>query len=439
MTDIQIILLFTTTERLPLSVRNEIERIVREEYSAIYQIEKEQVRTVIYSGNRKGTDDTDILLAIQQGKIYLNEGARRNNLKERVERCFFPLFRNMPEYSGKVRLKDGLLPVPEQPKTEQDEELDYSKRAQNYKAEEPKWTFESVQIPEETYQQIDMAIKRIEKEREVFEEWGLYGIMPNPSAALSFFGPPGTGKTMAADAVAAKLKKKIIRASYAEIESKYHGEGPKNVSALFLAAEQQDAVLFIDEADSLLSKRLTNVTQGSEQAINSMRSQLLICLEKYHGVVIFATNLVVNYDNAFVSRLIGIPFSLPDANLREKIWYAHTKPVSGAKVQVKIPLAADVDLKKLAQDYEVCGREIRNAVVNACVEARTRGDNIVCQAQFEKAIQMEIKRRKQVINAHDHTATNSEQWQMTSKVIQNMVKDEAVPVVSMRKEESTEN
>jgi SpoVK/Ycf46/Vps4 family AAA+-type ATPase len=92
---------------------------------------------------------------------------------------------------------------------------------------------------------------------------------------------------------------KIIEASYAHIKSMYHGEGPKNVEALFYAAQAQNAILFIDEADSLLSRRLTNVNQGSEQAINSMRSQLLICLERFKGVVIFATNLVQNYDPAF--------------------------------------------------------------------------------------------------------------------------------------------
>ena len=80
--------------------------------------------------------------------------------------------------------------------------------------------------------------------------------------------------------------------SYADIESKYHGDGPKNLKSIFYAAERDKAVLFIDEADSLLSKRLTSINTGSEQAINSMRSELLICLEKFEGIVIFATNIV---------------------------------------------------------------------------------------------------------------------------------------------------
>lgn len=97
------------------------------------------------------------------------------------------------------------------------------------------------------------------------------------------------------------------------------------VKAIFRAAEKQDAVLFLDESDSLLSKRLTNVSDGSAQAINSMRSQLLICLEKFKGVVIFATNLVVNYDRAFLSRLINIEFPMPDQEARMEIWNRHIR------------------------------------------------------------------------------------------------------------------
>lgn len=90
----------------------------------------------------------------------------------------------------------------------------------------------------------------------MFDEWGLRSIIPNASSAISFYGPPGTGKSMAAEAIAENLGKKILRATYADIESKFHGEGPKMVKAIFRAAERDDAILFLDESDSLLSKRL---------------------------------------------------------------------------------------------------------------------------------------------------------------------------------------
>lgn len=145
----------------------------------------------------------------------------------------------------------------------------------------------------------------------VFDEWGLRAIIPTASAALSFYALPGTGKSMAAETLATRLGMKILMATYADIGSKFHGEGPKMVKAIFMAAEREDAVLFLDESGSLLSKRLTNVSDGSSQAINSMRSQFLMSLERFKGVVIFATNLVVNYDKAFLLRLVNVEFTSP--------------------------------------------------------------------------------------------------------------------------------
>lgn len=205
------------------------------------------------------------------------------------------------------------------------EEFDYEKLSANYHSEEPRYNFSQVILPEKVREQILEAVGTIEVESKVFDEWGLRSIIPNASSAISFYGPPGTGKSMAAEAIAQSLGKKILRATYADIESKYHGEGPKMVKAIFRAAERDDAVLFLDESDSLLSKRLTNVSDGSAQAINSMRSQLLICLEQFRGIVIFATNLVINYDKAFLSRLINIEFTVPDIEARKAIWHEHLK------------------------------------------------------------------------------------------------------------------
>ncbi len=153
-------------------------------------------------------------------------------------------------------------------KNQENSEYDYEKLSMNYCADEPKYSFEQVVLPEYTRKQIDEAIGIIQVEHKVFDEWGLRSIIPQASTALSFYGPPGTGKSMSAEAVAKKLNKKILKATYADIESKYHGEGPKMVKAIFRAAERENAILFLDESDSLLSKRLTNVSDGSAQAIN---------------------------------------------------------------------------------------------------------------------------------------------------------------------------
>lgn len=201
----------------------------------------------------------------------------------------------------------------------------------------------------------------IQLEQRVFDEWGLRKIEPFPRTALNFHGVPGTGKTLAAHAVASRIERPIMACSYADIESMYHGEGPKNVEAVFSAAKLNNAVLFIDEADSLLSRRLTNVTQGSEQAINSMRSQLLISLEKFKGIVIFATNLVKNYDKAFETRVRNIHFPIPDESCRKAIWKVH--------LPEKLPLSKDVSVEELAKIEDVCGRDIKNAVIDSAMKA----------------------------------------------------------------------
>lgn len=258
-------------------------------------------------------------------------------------------------------------------------EFDLESRAEKYHPQTPLWSLEQLVAPENLLEELRTAISLVRLEPLVFDEWGLRGIEPFPRSALNFHGGPGTGKTLAAHAVASALGKRILVASYAQIESKYHGDGPKNVEALFHAALTKEAVLFIDEADSLLSRRLTNVTQGSEQAINSMRSQILICLERHKGVVIFATNLAENYDRAFESRIRHIHFPQPDHIARTALWKMH--------LPEKLPLHPDVEplgLARLSDGF--CGRDIKNAVVNAALTVARRGDTIVGQADLADSI-----------------------------------------------------
>ena len=240
-----------------------------------------------------------------------------------------------------------------------DHELSVEDRAQRYHARQPLFKFDQLIVPEHVKEDLLLALDLIQLEALVFDEWGLRKIEPFPRTALNFYGRPGTGKTLAAHALASVIQRPILVASYAQIESMYHGEGPKNVEAIFLAAERENAVLFIDESDSLLSKRLTHVTQGSEQAINSMRSQLLICLEQFQGVVIFATNLVENYDAAFETRVRNIYFPMPDEKCRREIWKLF--------LIEKLPQAKDISLEQLAKIDDVCGRDIKNAVIDAAM------------------------------------------------------------------------
>ena len=129
-----------------------------------------------------------------------------------------------------------------------------------------------------------------------------------------------------------------------------------------------------------------------------MRSQLLICLEQFKGVVIFATNLVVNYDRAFLSRLINVEFTMPDKVARREIWERHLMGKG-----IHIPLREDVNLEELATQFEFCGREIKNAVKDACVSAALRGMDSVGQEDFFRASEQVRKESERVIHSSDHT------------------------------------
>ena len=331
------------------------------------------------------------------------------------------------EYVGGTALKNNSDNMPSN-SGEEISELDYMERAKAYVPVDPAYSFDRVILPDDVLEKIESAINILRYEKKVFQEWGLYEIQPNPSSALSFFGPSGTGKTMAAEAIAEKLGKKILKVSYADVESKYHGEGPKMVKAIFLAAEKEDAVLFFDEADSLLSKRLTNVSQGSEQAINSMRSQLLICLEEFKGVVIFATNLVVNYDNAFLTRLISVEFKNPDVATRKRIWDVHVK--SSVNKKLNIPLSEDVDTGELAEKYEFAGREIRNAVISACVNVAMNEREIVRQEDFITACNKIVEEKVGVANASDHTKISEKGKDALKQVFMEKIKEGAITNIS---------
>lgn len=224
----------------------------------------------------------------------------------------------------------------------------------------PRRSFADVILPERTRQSLYEALMQIEKHGLIFQDWGL-GERHNTGTGLAFnfAGPPGTGKTICAEAVARALGRKMLKVRYSEMESCWAGESGKNVVAVFRDAKQQDAVLFFDEADSIASRRFTGTSWGYEREANQTVNILLNELEEYPGVVIFATNLATNFDPAFERRIrTHILFEMPGVEEREKIWQVQIHPQ-------KTPLGPDVDFRALAEQYEMSGGDIKNAVLKA--------------------------------------------------------------------------
>jgi len=218
-------------------------------------------------------------------------------------------------------------------------------------------------LPAATTRALAVALTHVTQHDLIFNRWGLGERHPNGlSLAFNFAGPPGTGKTICAEAIAHSLRSRLLIVRYAELESMWMGETPKNVAAIFRRAREEGAVLLFDEADAIASRRSTSVDYGFQRESNTTVSVLLQELESHNGVVIFATNLASNFDPAFERRIrTHVLFEMPGEAEREAIWRVQMHP--------RTPLAADVDFRALAARYEVAGGDIRNAVLKAAVAA----------------------------------------------------------------------
>jgi SpoVK/Ycf46/Vps4 family AAA+-type ATPase len=265
------------------------------------------------------------------------------------------------------------------------DEADAVERRPAFTPIEPLYSLDRVVLPRDVLDRILDLVAIVELRPLVFGEWGLAQIEPNPSVAVNFRGPPGTGKTMAAHAIAERLGRTIMLSRLSDLESKFHGDGPKNLVELFRSAREHDALLFLDEAESLLSRRYAAPDQAAENAINSMRTELLMALDSFEGVVIFSTNLPGSYDSAIDSRLFHVDFPLPDVEALTAIWKAH--------LPGPLPLAGDVSVPELAAVPGVSGRDVQHAVISAALSAARAGAKQVDQARLLGAIRAQASRK----------------------------------------------
>ena len=283
---------------------------------------------------------------------------------------------------------------------------------QSFVATVPKYRMDKVILDHATRVQIDRAITMVRNRNLIFEQWGFKEIDPNTKTILCFYGAPGTGKTMCAHALASELGKKIIIASYAAIESKWVGEGPKNMRKIFQDAEEQDAILFFDEADSFLSKRVESADTGSDKHYNRMSNEMFQLLEDYNGIIIFATNMVADFDKAFKSRILAfVEFSLPDKAARKQL------------IQIMIPSGmplrqalTDEQLDRLSELIDgFSGREIRKSMLTVLSDGALRGVPAFSYDDFEKGF-MAVKKETEDIER----SMNSES--SMSNVLQDFMK-----------------
>jgi SpoVK/Ycf46/Vps4 family AAA+-type ATPase len=248
----------------------------------------------------------------------------------------------------------------------------------------PARTLADVVLPVQTRRTLEHALAQVRNHELIFGRWGLgERHTAGRGLAFNFAGAPGTGKTICAEAIAHELGMKLLVVDYAQAESMWFGETPKNIVAAFRAAAEQSAVLFFDEADAIATRRSAGAILPHDRESNLTINVLLRELEAFNGIVIFATNLAANFDPAFERRIrTHVLFEMPGVEERSRIWELQIHPK-------KTPLGSDVDFRTLAERYAMSGGDIKNAVIKAAAAAAAEpaSDLVkrISQAHFERA------------------------------------------------------
>ena len=225
------------------------------------------------------------------------------------------------------------------------------------KSKKPEHKLTDLILDDDLINQINTCINKIKNYNRLYNDWEVNKIDKRPnSIIINFYGPPGTGKTMAAEALANSFNKSFIEVHYDELYSELMGKSGKNLNNFFQLAKKEDAVLFFDEADAILSKR-SSINGSSDSDNNVTKTVMLKKLDTYDGIVIFATNYFTNYDKAFIRRIFDhIEFKLPNTNIRKSILeYMLSKNIPGRNL---------LDFTNLSENCNnLSGGEIKNAII----------------------------------------------------------------------------
>ncbi|GAB7025101.1 ATP-binding protein [Geotalea toluenoxydans] len=243
-------------------------------------------------------------------------------------------------------------------------------------------------LPPATMEQIEEIRNWILHGQRLLEEWEMNKKL-QPGFITLFHGPPGTGKTLSASLLGKRCGRDVYRIDLSMIVSKYIGETEKNMAKVFDMAEHKRWILFFDEADALFGKR-TRVDDSHDRYANQEVSFLLQRIEEFAGVVILASNLRTNMDDAFVRRFQSIiHFSIPKPSERLRIWRNAFSP--------KAELEERMDLERIAEKYELTGGTIMNVVRFASLKAVSKDSTTILLDDVEEGIRRELYKEGRAI------------------------------------------
>ncbi|HET7504622.1 MAG TPA: AAA family ATPase [Kofleriaceae bacterium] len=238
-------------------------------------------------------------------------------------------------------------------------------------------------LPADIHDSIVELVARIRHRRTVYDTWGFEKVMSTSRGLTALFqGGPGTGKTLVASAIANELGLDLYRIDLSRVMSKWIGETEQNLAKVFDAAEEGQALILFDEADSLFGKR-TEVRTSVDRYANLETNYLLQRLDTFEGVAVLTTNFGTAIDAAFKRRLsCRLTFPFPDEEARERLWRVH--------LPAELPLAGKLDLADLARRYKMSGGYIRNAALRAAFLAAEEQAPL-SQDHLERAVRAEFR------------------------------------------------
>ena len=300
------------------------------------------------------------------------------------------------------------MPINTKPKISED--LNKEKKKVSFEPMRPKYSFEEVILNEYEKERVLDSLCYNEHHELVFNNWGLNSTHKmSKKFGINLYGPPGTGKTMIAHAIAKHLKRNLIQIDYSEIESKYVGETSKNLVSAFAKAKETKSILLFDEADAILSRRVSSMTNATDVSVNQTRSVLLTLMNDYDGLIIFTTNFIENYDPAFMRRILAhIEFELPDILCRQRLW----------KKYIPESLPSKAEIKELAEISEtLSGSDISNCVLKAAMSAARQNSESILIEHFEKSIKEVINSK----NANSKSNTKIEKKSVSETYVESQI------------------
>lgn len=256
--------------------------------------------------------------------------------------------------------------------------------------EDPKWSFDEVVLRKEIRETLDDVVTFCQNKDQLIENWDLNRFLKgNSSIGINFYGEPGTGKTISAEAVAKALGRKIIKADYSEIQDSKWGATEKNLTELFKKAETTGSIILMDEADGLLGKRTESGSNAN--TANEIKSHLLTLVDKSNVIIFYSTNLFKNFDRAFFRRILyHINIPMPNKEELVSIWKYHLEGKPDKPPKTRIPIDTNLFSYDNIADAcvgELAGGDIKNLTLKLCIKLAANKISCLTTENVKKEIE----------------------------------------------------